>query len=148
MQSQPSGSSWRTLFGGVCAAALLSCAVGCTRQPSILVTTTADTNKGKPMHMMIRLADEQTAISEPYATVADRVYLVEPDPSVVEVAVVIPGTKDIPISFSLEEEKDIVVYFFFTNPEGQRWFVPIKAPIPEEIYIELGDNSIRRVTVR
>ncbi len=56
--------------------------------------------------------------------------------------------KDLPIQFAPEVDKDVVVYFFFTNPEGQRWFVPIKAPIPEQIYIELGKHSIRRVTVR
>ncbi len=75
----------RRLCAAIFAVLLLAVSTGCTRKPSIRVTTTADTNLGKPMHMMIRMADEQTAISEPYATVADRVFLVEPDPTVLEV---------------------------------------------------------------
>ena len=138
----------RRPYSPFAAAMLFTLGVGCTRQHTIQITTTADTNLGKPLHMMVRVADEQTAISEPYATVASRVFLVEPDPTVVEVAVIIPGAKDVPIEFSPEDDKDIVIYFFFTNPEGQRWFVPIKAPIPEEIRVELGEHSIRRVTVR
>ncbi len=123
-------------------------AAGCAPTPHVVIKTTPDTNEGAPIHMMIRTADERTAVTDGYDEVADMAYKEERDPSVVSVEVLIPGASTVRLPVELEEEADIILYFFFTTPGGRRWFVPIRAPIPEEIYVELGENTISRVQVR
>lgn len=123
-------------------------ALGCAPTPHVIVKTTPETNEGAPLHMMVRTADEATAVTQGYDEVADMAYKEERDPSIVMVEVLIPASKSVRLPIELEEDADIILYFFFTNPGGRRWFVPIRAPIPEEIYVELGENTIKQVQVR
>ena len=121
---------------------LLSALLGaCTRTSTIFVKSSKETNEGRPLHMMVRTLEEPAPI-ESYGDVAALAYSEEKNESVLDVSVVLPGEEDLVVTLDTTGEQSVMVYFFFTNPDGDRWHVPVRAPLPEEIYIELGENEI------
>ena len=131
-------------LGGLAAiAAVLSgCATSTTR---IYVDAPAKANGGTVMHLMVREGIE-TLATETYQEVAAKLFAQPPDPAILDSQPVFPGDK---VSIAIEdgENKDIVVYFFFTDPDGE-WRVPLRKPLPAEVFIELGERRIERAQVR
>jgi len=134
------GLGWRL------GAMLLSAALGtgCASASHIHVRSTALTNDGNTLYLMVRSTDRATA-SENYQDAAARLFAEPPDPSVVMSQPIIPGNAT---SVTLEESsKDVVLYFFFTEP-GASWRLPLPKPLPSEVYIDLGQHQIERVQAR
>lgn len=127
-------------------AAALTLATGCATTLHVRVDTSADTNQGRPIYMLIRSVDGQALVSEDYDEAAARVFALPADPTVKKVQAILPG-QTVNLSMPRPEEGALALYFFFTNP-GSKWRVPLEAPLPTEVIVELGENNIRRVRVR
>jgi hypothetical protein len=120
-----------------------SCASG-TR---IYVRSSERSNDGNTLYALVRSVDAKTIRSnEIYHDVASKLFADPVDPSVIENRPIFPGN---PVTFNVSEgdAKNLVVYFLFTNP-GQNWRLPLRSPLPSEVYVDLGDNEIERVQMR
>lgn len=118
---------------------------GCASTSRVYVRSTSQTNDGNTLYMMVRSADRATA-SENYQDVAAKLFAEPPDPSLLASQPIFPGNA---ASITLEDasKKDVVIYFFFTEP-GSNWRLPLPKPLPAEVYIDLGQHQIERVQVR
>jgi hypothetical protein len=120
-----------------------SCASG-TR---IYVRSSERSNDGNTLYALVRSVDAKTIRSnEIYHDVASKLFADPVDPSVLDNRPIFPGN---PVTFNVSEgdAKNLVVYFLFTNP-GQNWRLPLRSPLPSEVYVDLGDNEIERVQMR
>lgn len=121
--------------------------MGCGSGTRIYVRSTDSSNNGNTMYMLVRSVDPKTVrTDEPYTEVAAKVFADPADESVLMSQPIFPGNP-VTLDVSHIEAKDIVVYFLFTDP-GQDWRLPLRAPLPSEVYVDLGDNEIQRVRVR
>lgn len=131
-------------FVALLGASAFGCAVTTTQ---VIVDAPETMNQGAPLHMMIRAIPDSLE-QESYEQVAAKMFVQPPDESVVASQPVFPGER---LALSLPDvgKGDIVLYFFFTTPDPKDGFrVPIRKPIPAEVFIELGENKVDRVQVR
>lgn len=126
--------------------ALAAGAVGCASTTQVYVKSTDQTNQGNTLYMMARGVDAKTVAAERYQEVAAKLFASPKDPSILSSQPVFPGNT-ITMVLDNEDQKDVVLYFFFTNP-GSNWRVPLRRPLPAEVYIELGQNQVERVQVK
>ncbi len=120
--------------------------IGCANGTRIFVKSSDKTNDGKTLYMIVRGVDAKGIANERYQEIAAKVFSDPPDPTIVANQPIFPGNT---VSFTVKEDnvKDIVIYFLYTNP-GQNWRLPLRSPLPSEVYIDLGDNQIERVQMR
>lgn len=120
---------------------------GCVSGTRIYVRSTDRSNDGNTLYAMLRSVDAKTIRSnEIYHDVAAKLFADPADSSVVESRPIFPGN---PVTFNVSEgdATNLVVYFLFTRP-GQNWRLPLRSPLPSEVYVDLGDNEIERVQMR
>lgn len=119
--------------------------VGCASTSQVFVRSTSRTNDGNTLYMMVRSVDRVDA-SENYQEAAAKMFANPPDPTVISSQPIFPGNT---ATLKLEDagKKDVVIYFFFTD-HGANWRVPLRKPLPAEVYIDLGSQQIERVQVR
>jgi hypothetical protein len=124
----------------------LSVATGCASTTRIYVKSTDQTNDGNTLYMTVRSADGKAVGSEQYQQVAQKLFSDPPDPTIISNQPIFPGNT---VSLTLDnpESRDIVIYFFFTQP-GSNWRLPLRKPLPAEVFIDLGTNQIERVQIR
>jgi len=125
----------------------LALCAGCASGTRIYVRSSERSNSGNTLYALVRSVDAKTIRSnEVYYDVASKLFADPADASVLESRPIFPGN---PVTFSVNEgdAKDIVLYFLFTNP-GQNWRLPLRSPLPSEVYVDLGDNEIERVQMR
>ena len=135
------GPAWYWLFAVV----VLLFASGCATSTRVYVKSTDQTNDGNTLYMMVRATDGRGVATESYQDAAVKLFSDPPDTSVITNQPIFPGnttTVTIP-----ETDKDVAVYFFFTNPTGT-WRVPLRQPLPAEVYVELGQHQIERIQIR
>lgn len=130
----------------VLAAALLALGTGCASNTRIYVRSTEQTNDGNTLYMMVRGVDGRGVATETYQEAAAKLFSDPPDPAVVATQPIFPGNQAT-VTLEDPEAKDVAIYFFFTQP-GQSWRVPLRKPLPAEIYIDLGQHQIERVQIR
>lgn len=119
----------------------------CVSGTRIYVRSSERSNDGNTLYAMVRNVDAKTIRSnEIYHDVASKLFADPVDASVIESRPIFPGN---PVTFNVSEgdAKNLVVYFLFTNP-GQNWRLPLRSPLPSEVYVDLGDNEIERVQMR
>ncbi|XXY24229.1 hypothetical protein WMF15_28275 [Sorangium sp. So ce233] len=51
------------------------------------------------------------------------------------------------MTVTVPEKKILLLYFFFTDPDGQ-WRAHLPGPLPAEVFVELGERRISRVGKR
>jgi hypothetical protein len=119
---------------------------GCAQTLKIHVNSTAETNKGQILYMMVRATDDEALIAEDYATAASRVFTPSAEPLEQKVQAILPG-KSINLSMPRPAKQRLALYFFFAQP-GKHWMTPIDPPIPAEIFVDLGNHEIKGVQVR
>lgn len=119
---------------------------GCASTTRVHVKSSQRTNDGNTLYMMVRDATGKPIVSESYQEVATKLFTDPPDESVMRVEPIFPGNT---VSFVIEgsDSKDIFIYFFYTDP-GDNWRLPLRKPLPAEVFIELGQYQIERVQVR
>lgn len=135
------------MIGGRCVLVLWAlCCSACVSGTRIYVKSTAQSNDGKTLYALVRGADAKTVSNERYQDVSAKVFSDPPDPSVLVSRPIFPGN---PVTFTVQEgdAKELVIYFLFTNP-GLNWRLPLHAPLPAEVYIDIGQNQIERVQMR
>ena len=128
------------------AAAFSLSALACASTTHVYVKSTDQTNAGNTLYMMARTVDAKTVATERYPEVAAKLFAAPRDPSIVSSQPIFPGNT-INMTLDGEDPKDVVLYFFFTNP-GTNWRVPLRKPLPAEVYIDLGQNQVERVQVK
>lgn len=133
------------LFSALIASASLLL-IGCASTTNVYVRSTARTNDGNTLYAMVRAADKVTA-AESYQEVAAKLFADPPDPTVIASQPIFPGNT---ASFTITDadKRDVVIYFFFTDPVEGNWRVPLRKPLPAEVYIDLGARQLERVQVR
>lgn len=128
---------WAASLGWLLAALLAS---GCgSPHLTVNVRSTAGTNQGRPLYMVVRTVDSKKYLSETYSDVAAKV--VAPDDSVIETAVVYPGGEK-SLRMKIPEETSVAVSFLFTAPDGA-WQALLDAPVPRSVDFDLLESRIR-----
>jgi hypothetical protein len=97
------------------------------------------TNLGRPMYMLIRQVDPKQYANEAYSEVAEKVGA--PDNSVLQTAVIYPGTIQ---RFQVKTPKEggaLAVSFLFTAPDGN-WQLLLSPPAPTAVDVELTVSRI------
>jgi hypothetical protein len=128
------------------AMSLVMCA-GCASGTRIYIRSSERSNDGNTLYALVRSVDAKTLRSnEIYYDVAAKLFADPVDASVIESRPIFPGN---PVTFNLSDgdAKNVVVYFLFTQP-GQNWRLPLRSPLPSEVYVDLGDSEIERVQMR
>ena len=127
-------------------ATLLSLLIGCASTTHIYVQSTEKTNHGNTLYVVVRAVDGKTIGTESYGDVAANVFTDPMDKSVIRREPIFPGNT---MTLTIDDpgSRDIVLYFFFTDP-GQNWRVPLHQPIPAEVYVDLGEHQVERVQIR
>jgi hypothetical protein len=118
----------------------------CVSGTHIYIKSIEQTNEGKTLYALVRSVDAKGVASERYQDVSAKVFADPPDASVLVSRPVFPGN---PVTLTVPDgdAKELVIYFLFTNP-GLNWRLPLHAPLPSEVYIDLGTNQIERVQLR
>ena len=119
----------------------------CANSTRILIQSAHTTNDGRSFYVMVRPLEDEDVVADSYEAAARRVFAREAAPVGQERRVIIPGqtmTMDIPT----DRQRDIVLYFFFTEPGDRWWFAVDKERLASEIIVELGLNEVERVRVR
>jgi hypothetical protein len=112
---------------------------GCaSSQVSLSIKSPPGTNLGRPMYMLVRQVDTKQYANEAYSEVAARVG--SPDSSVLQTAVIYPGTIQ---RFQVKAPKDgaVAVSFLFTAPDGN-WQLLLSPPMPSAVDVELTVSRI------
>lgn len=132
-------AAWGLVFGLGLAA--------CSTTTRIQINSFETTNDGRSFYVMVRQIEEEEIIADSYEDAARRVFAREADTDNRQRRVVIPG-KPLTLDMPTEKNRDIVLYFFFTEP-GDRWWLSInKERLPGEVVVDLGLNEVERVGVR
>lgn len=109
---------------------------------TIYVDAAPGTNDGQPFFALVRQVDEAAFVTEPYETVAAKVFAVPADESVLKSAVIYPGATH---AIELEQKpngKPLAVYFLFSKPD-EKWKISRAQPLPDSIEVELDGNRIK-----
>ncbi len=129
--------SWTSVLG-----ALLLVLAGCSSNKiKIEVSSTAETNEGRPFYVVVRQVEQATYVTDGYDVIAGKVYANPPDSSVLRSEVIYPG-KTLELNVAKPETVPIAVYFLFTHP-GERWKMSKVQPLPSSISVELDKNDIK-----
>lgn len=126
---------------------LAALATGCASATKIYVKSSAQTNDGNTLYMVVRNVDGKPVANEAYQEAAKKLFTDPPDPSIISSQPVFPGNT-VTITVENGDAKDVVIYFFFTAPANNNWRVPLRKPLPAEVFIDLGQNQVDRVQVR
>jgi len=118
------------------AVALTGCAAS---QINLQVKSPSGTNLGRPMYMLVRQVDPKQYANETYSEVAAKIGA--PDPSVLQTAVIYPGSIQ---RFQIKAPKEgtVAISFLFTAPDGD-WQLLLGAAAPNPVPIELAASRIQ-----
>lgn len=106
------------------------------------VDSTPTTNQGRSFYMVVRTVDERAFLADTYEAVASKVFGKPSDLSIVKSEAILPGiTHQFSVRKPQDENQQLAVYFFFTNP-GENWKSLIPAPLPDKADFVLQGNEI------
>ena len=105
------------------------------------VTSTPETNDGKPFYAVVRACDQATFVTDNYETIAQKVFANPPDPSFLRSEVVYPGVET-KIVVKKPDTLPVAVYFLFTT-ESTKWKTTKAQPLSSSLSLELDRNEIK-----
>ncbi|WP_437629917.1 hypothetical protein [Sorangium sp. So ce854] len=115
---------------------------------TIHVTASERTNRGASMYMMVRAVGQGLLASESYQDAAAMLFAAPADETILDSRPVFPGRRaDVTVTVPEAEKRSLLLYFFFTDPDGQ-WRAHVPGPLPAEVFVELGERRIARVERR
>lgn len=135
----------RRLHGAIPWAVLAMALSGCAASTRITVRSTALTNGGNSLYMVVRSWDGKAGLGDGYQDMVGKVFVDPPDPTVLVARPIVPGEEKTTVTIDGDIAKEVIVYFFFTDP-GPGWQVPLRRPLPAEVEIDLGRSDVERVS--
>ncbi|MEZ0227889.1 MAG: hypothetical protein ACAI25_04640 [Planctomycetota bacterium] len=127
---------------GAALGGLLLALAGCSSNKlTIEVSSTPETNEGRPFYAVVRQVEQATYVTDGYDIIAAKVFKNPPDPSVLRSEVIYPG-RTLELVVQKPETVPIAVYFLFSHP-GERWKMSRVQPLPSSLSIELDKNQIK-----
>ncbi|MEY3787062.1 MAG: hypothetical protein RLZ75_1269 [Pseudomonadota bacterium] len=103
------------------------------------VKANSQTNNGGLFYFVVRSANEKEFMLESYRDVASKAFSDPPDPGVLGVFSIVPGTKQECV-LSQPTQSFVALYFLFTEP-GSQWKKLISMPFEDKYTINLKANS-------
>jgi azurin len=137
----------RSLSLFITGTALALASAGCATTTRITIHSTDRTNDGAPMYMMVRSWDGKPTFNERYQEVAAKAFVEPPDATVLATKPILPGEEKTTVTINADTAKEIIVYFFFTDP-GPGWQIPVRRPLPADIDIDLGRHDVENVRTK
>ncbi|MGK3992783.1 hypothetical protein [Sorangium sp. So ce1024] len=129
-------------------AAQASASASASARVTIHVTASERTNGGASMYMMVRAVGQGLLASESYQDAAARLFAAPADETILDSRPVFPGRRaDVTVTVPEAEKRSLLLYFFFTDPDGQ-WRAHVPGPLPAEVFVALGERRIARVERR
>lgn len=134
-------STWK-IFTILVAMLLL---VACSSEPipppgvGFEVTADAQANNNRLFYFVVRAANEKQFMLESYEDVSSKAFSDPPDPGVLGVFSIVPGTTQ-NYTVSQPAQGTVALYFLFTQP-GLQWKKLLGLPLEEKYNIELKENS-------
>ena len=119
---------------------------GCLSAPSkkvkFQIATTAESNNGRPLHVLVREVTRKDFLVDYYDDIADGIYGGKQDESLLGWRVILPGEKTL-ITVERPEKKDLAVYGMFTNP-GNNWKVLVTEKEEKRHRIVVDRNELKK----
>lgn len=133
--------AWKTFPILAVTLLLTACASEPTPPPMVGFEVTADaqTNNNRLFYFVVRTANEKQFMLESYQDVAGKAFSDPPDPGVLGVFSIVPGTVQ-QYTVSQPAQGTLALYFLFTEP-GLQWKKLLGMPLEEQYNIELKENS-------
>ena len=136
-------SSFRFTMPLAMAALLAACSSGPKPPPPMVFDVTAEyqTNNGHLFYFLVRSSNEKQFMLEDYQDIAGKAFTDPPDPNVLGVFSVVPGTEQ-EYTVNQPTQGTLALYFLFTKP-GPEWKKLLSLPLHDEYMINLkADNHI------
>ncbi len=120
---------------------LAACSSDPTPPPMIAFDITADyqANDGRLFYCVVRTANEKQFMLDNYQEVANKAFADPPDPGVLGVFSIAPGTEQT-YTVNQPAQGAMGLYFLFTQPNSQ-WKKLLSTPFEEKYNVELKDNG-------
>jgi hypothetical protein len=134
-------SPWKIFLLLVTILLLTACSSAPKPPPSLVfdVKANSQTNNGGLFYFVVRSANEKQFMLESYRDVASKAFSDPPDPGVLGVFSIVPGTKQECV-LSQPTQGFVALYFLFTEP-GSQWKKLISMPFEDKYTINLKANS-------
>lgn len=149
--SGPTTGAVRVARVALCALVVASCGGTKPQLPQVApkepplhlaITAGKDTNHGGPLYVVIRKLEQAKFLADDYDSIADRLFIEPPDPSVLRTAIVRPGkAMTVEADRNLADGEILGVYFLFSVP-GDAWRMAILDRRIRRVNIVLGSSSI------
>ncbi|SMF94709.1 hypothetical protein SAMN02949497_2041 [Methylomagnum ishizawai] len=127
------------------AACLGACASGPEPPPPMEFDfkTEPQANDGRLFYFMARAVNEKQFMMESYQDVAAKAFADPPDPSVLGVFSVIPGSKQ-EFTVTQPAQGTVALYFLLTRP-GQQWKRLLSPPLDDDYDISIAADNLVKV---
>lgn len=134
-------SPWKIISMSVVVVLLEACSSNPKPPPSLDFDVNANiqTNNGGLFYFIVRSANEKQFMMESYQDVASKTFSDPPDPEVLGVFSVVPGTKQ-RCTVGQPAQGAVALYFLFTQP-GLQWKKLLSMPFKNKYNIDLKANS-------
>lgn len=134
-------STWKIFPILVVMFLLVACSSEPTPPPGLGFEVTADAqaNNNRLFYFVVRAANEKQFMLEGYEDVSSKAFSDPPDPGVLGVFSIVPGTTQ-NYTVSQPAQGTVALYFLFTQP-GLQWKKLLGLPLEEKYNIELKENS-------
>lgn len=120
---------------------------GCSQwRMSIILRTSAETNQGRPLQVIVRSVTAETYRSEPYSALAH--LLIQPDKSVLRMLTIYPREQSKRRLFiTAPTDTPVALYFLYLSQTGS-WKILLPPRLPWSISVPLGRNGVTAESVR
>lgn len=135
-------SPWKIVSPLVAVLLLTACSSEPKPPPSLIFDVKADSqaNNGGLFYFVVRSATEKQFMLESYRDVSGKAFADPPDPGVLGVFSIVPGTKQEYV-LSQPTQGMVALYFLLTEP-GSQWKKLVSMPFESKYSINLKANSL------
>lgn len=134
-------SPWKMILLLVLTLLLAACSSDPKPPPMLVfdVNANVQANNGGLFYFVVRTANEKQFMLESYQNVANKAFSDPPDPGVLGVFSIVPGTKQ-ECAVNQPAQGAVALYFLFTQP-GSQWKKLLSMPFEAKYDINLKANS-------
>jgi hypothetical protein len=123
------------------AALLSACAGGPEPPPPMQFDVNAEypANGGRLFYLLVRSVNEKQFMLDGYQDIADKAFADPPDPTVLGVFSVVPGT-EMEFTVTQPAQGPVALYFLLTQP-GPQWKKLLSPPLEDEYDVAIPANN-------